>query len=333
MKQKLLTKSDPELKKTVKVRYVWSNIIVLGVLHLAGLYGMFLKFQNIPADIFMIIYGVISTLGITGGAHRLWAHRSYKANTLAQVILMFMATCTYQNSIYIWARDHRLHHKCSETDADPHNAKRGFFFSHVGWLMMKKHPDVIKKGKTIDMSDLQANKLVMFQHRHYYLLVLLIAAVLPSCFAHYALGASWKVAIFRVTIYRYIISVNLVWCINSLAHLYGNKPYDKNIGPVEQGFMRVVAYGEGFHNYHHTFPQDYKTGEFHNDTRNLTTIMIDCLFWLGWVTDRKTISKNIIDAKCLRSGGNNREINTTKTRKIIKNIKYLTLNIIFLSII
>ncbi|XP_065170210.1 stearoyl-CoA desaturase 5-like [Atheta coriaria] len=159
----------------------------------------------------------------------------------------------------------------------------------------------------------------MFQHRHYYLLVLLIAAVLPSCFAHYALGASWKVAIFRVTIYRYIISVNLVWCINSLAHSYGNKPYDKNIGPVEQGFMRVVAYGEGFHNYHHTFPQDYKTGEFHNDTR--------------WVTDRKTISKNIIDAKCLRSGENNREIPTTKNRKIIKNIKYLVLNIIFLSII
>ncbi|XP_065170211.1 acyl-CoA Delta-9 desaturase-like [Atheta coriaria] len=170
-----------KLQKTVKVRYVWSNIMVLGILHLAGLYGMFLKFQNIPADIFMIVYGVISTLGITGGAHRLWhgrpipgpratkwpartfefARRKNQSWNFCMCIIFYHISTnysyvhgTYQNSIYIWARDHRLHHKCSETDADPHNAKRGFFFSHVGWLMMKKHPDVINKGKTIDMSDL-----------------------------------------------------------------------------------------------------------------------------------------------------------------------------------
>jgi fatty-acid desaturase len=59
-----------------------------------------------------------------------------------------------QNDIYEWNRDHRGHHKFSETDADPHNSKRGFFFSHVGWLLCKKHPDVISKGTTIDLSDL-----------------------------------------------------------------------------------------------------------------------------------------------------------------------------------
>lgn len=62
-------------------------------------------------------------------------------------------------------RDHRQHHKYSDTDADPHNASRGFFFSHIGWLMMKKHPDVIKMGKDIDMSDLEANKIFMFQKK------------------------------------------------------------------------------------------------------------------------------------------------------------------------
>lgn len=65
--------------------------------------------------------------------------------------------------MYIWVRDHRLHHKYSDSDADPHNANRGFFFAHMGWLMSKKHPAVIAKGKTIDMSDLEADFIVMFQ--------------------------------------------------------------------------------------------------------------------------------------------------------------------------
>lgn len=70
-----------------------------------------------------------------------------------------------QNDIYEWARDHRVHHKYSETDADPHNATRGFFFAHIGWLLVRKHPDVIEKGKKLELSDLRADKVVMFQRR------------------------------------------------------------------------------------------------------------------------------------------------------------------------
>lgn len=70
-----------------------------------------------------------------------------------------------QNDIYEWVRDHRVHHKFSETDADPHNAMRGFFFSHIGWLLVRKHPDVIEKGQKLDLSDIKADKVVMFQRR------------------------------------------------------------------------------------------------------------------------------------------------------------------------
>lgn len=70
-----------------------------------------------------------------------------------------------QNDIYEWSRDHRVHHKYSETDADPHNAKRGFFFAHVGWLFMRKHRDVIEKGKRLDFSDLLADPVVVFQRK------------------------------------------------------------------------------------------------------------------------------------------------------------------------
>ena len=79
---------------------------------------------------------------------------------------MLFNSMAAQNSIFECARDHRVHHKYSETDADPHNAERGFFFAHVGWLLMKKHPDVITKAQQSDLTNLYSDKIVMFQKRY-----------------------------------------------------------------------------------------------------------------------------------------------------------------------
>lgn len=81
------------------------------------------------------------------------------------MISLYNALFSLQNDIFEWSRDHRAHHKYSETDADPHNAKRGFFFSHVGWLLVQKHKDVIEKGKQLDLSDLLADPVVVFQRK------------------------------------------------------------------------------------------------------------------------------------------------------------------------
>lgn len=111
------------------------------------------------------LIGGVSGFGVTGGAHRFWTHRSYKANTLLRTILMLCFTVSGQNSIYEWVRDHRVHHKFSETDADPHNSNRGFFFAHVGWLMMHKHPEVVRKGKMLDLSDIMEDPVVRFHQK------------------------------------------------------------------------------------------------------------------------------------------------------------------------
>lgn len=71
-----------------------------------------------------------------------------------------------QGHIYEWVRDHRVHHKFVDTDADPYNAKRGFFFAHMGWLIVRKHPDVINKGKLVDVSDLDDDPFVVWQRRY-----------------------------------------------------------------------------------------------------------------------------------------------------------------------
>lgn len=72
----------------------------------------------------------------------------------------------FQKHVYQWALDHRVHHKYTESDADPHNAKRGFWFSHVGWLILTPHPDVVEKRIAVDMSDLEADPIVMWQKKY-----------------------------------------------------------------------------------------------------------------------------------------------------------------------
>lgn len=61
-----------------------------------------------------------------------------------------------------WVKVHRMHHKYTDTDADPHNINRGFWFAHMGWYLLPKHPEVLKRLKEIDMSDINADPVVSF---------------------------------------------------------------------------------------------------------------------------------------------------------------------------
>ena len=159
-------KSSESTQKRPAPQIVWKNVYFMAVLHLLALYGIYLLPGANPRTwLWTWLCHFLGGLGVTCGVHRLWSHRSYKATWPLRLALMFMNCVAGQNDIFEWARDHRVHHKCSETDGDPHNAKRGFVFAHIGWLMVKKHPDVIKKGQQLDLSDLYEDKIVMFQRR------------------------------------------------------------------------------------------------------------------------------------------------------------------------
>ncbi|XP_048590652.1 stearoyl-CoA desaturase 5-like isoform X2 [Nematostella vectensis] len=238
--------------------------------------------------------------GVTIGAHRLWAHRTFKAKWPLRFVIMLMNSMAAQNDIFEWSRDHRVHHKYSETDADPHNAKRGFFFSHVGWLMQRKHPDVIRKGKGIDLSDLYADSVVMFQRRHYKKISMLMCVLIPTLVPSLWGESLWN-AYFTSFALRYVITLNVTWCVNSIAHMWGDKPYDVTINPAENLFVTLATSGEGYHNYHHTFPQDYAASEF--GTRlNMSTRLIDMWAAMGLVSDRKVVPKETIRKRMMRTG-------------------------------
>ncbi|KFQ12799.1 Acyl-CoA desaturase, partial [Leptosomus discolor] len=292
------------------MQYVWRNIILMSLLHLGAILGLTLipsaKIQTLAWDLTLFLLDHLSLsqaeawgISITGG-HRT-CHRSYKATLPLRIFLTIVNSMAFQNDIYEWVRDHRVHHKFSETDADPHNAKRGFFFSHIGWLLVRKHPDVIEKGQKLDLSDLKADKVVMFQRKYYKPSVVLLCFVLPTVVPWYFWDESIIISFFIPAILRYALGLNATWLVNSAAHMFGNRPYDQYINPRENPLVSLGALGEGFHNYHHTFPYDYSTSEF-GWHFNLTTAFIDLMCLLGLASDRKKVSKEVILARKMRTG-------------------------------
>ncbi|XP_074046347.1 LOW QUALITY PROTEIN: stearoyl-CoA desaturase-like [Macrotis lagotis] len=285
-----------------KFVYVWRSIILMGLLHLGALYGLvLLSSSHIYTLMWAFGYYLISALGLTAGAHHLWSHRTYKARLPLRIFLTIANTMAFQNDIFGWARDHRVHHKFSETDADPHNASRGFFFSHVGWLLVDRHPDVIEKGRLLDLSDLKAEKLLMFQRRYYKPGILLMCFIFPTFFPWYFWGEDFAHSLFVSTFLRYAAVLHATWLVNSAAHVYGSWPYDKSINPRKNILVALGAAGEGFYNYHHTFPYDYSASEYCWHI-NFTTFCIDCMCFLGLAYDRKKVSKAAILARCARTG-------------------------------
>lgn len=132
-----------------------------------------------------------------------------------------------QRDAYTWAHDHRVHHKYSETEADPHNAKRGFFFAHVGWLMLTPHPQVVEKRKIIDMSDLEQDPIVMFQKKYYEIWFALLAIAMPVLVPWYFWNEDLWMSFWVMFNCRFCTTLNIAFFVNSVAHMWGKRPYDK----------------------------------------------------------------------------------------------------------
>ncbi|PSN55196.1 Acyl-CoA Delta(11) desaturase [Blattella germanica] len=302
--EKEILEDKTEDKRVFTQPMKWINVFLISLLHFLALYCayycLFIHGISTKTVIFQFLYGYIGGLGVTCGAHRLWTHRAYKATVPLRIILITGYISTGMNSLFQWVRDHRVHHRFSETDADPHNANRGLFFSHVGWLFQRKHPEVRRRGQEVDMSDISADPVVLFQEKYFMILQPTLAVLVPTVIPVYFWGELWELA-FLSTMFRWASILNVVWSVNSFAHIYGYRPYNQKIMPAENFFVSMFALGEGWHNYHHTFPWDYKTSELPY-YMNLSTLLIDFFAYIGWAYDLKQSSKSAIENKAATLG-------------------------------
>ncbi|CAK4070570.1 unnamed protein product [Aphanomyces euteiches] len=269
---------------------VWYNVFILATWHVMAVYALLFVLPSTSFTAILTLWIALwwfSGLGITAGAHRLWSHRSYKARLPLQIFLALCNSMAFQGSIFEWSRDHRVHHKASDTTGDPHNSRRGFFFAHCGWVMVRKHEDVRKEGKRISFADLETDPLVQFQKKHYLWSVLLMCYIFPTAVGYFMFNSAW-LGFWIGGIFRHVWVLHMTWCVNSVAHFFGYKPYDRNSRAVENLFVSIGAIGEGWHNYHHRFPTDYATGEMGVTGQwNPTKAFIDVMAYFGQAYDLK----------------------------------------------
>jgi stearoyl-CoA desaturase (Delta-9 desaturase) len=224
-------------------------------------------------------------MSITGGYHRLWSHRAYKANPILKFIFALGGACALQNDCITWAADHRRHHlHVDDNEKDPYSAGLGFWYSHFGW-MIRDWPST--REDLSNVKDLFKEPILVWQRKHYLALTLLMNIGLPA-FIGYLLGDVIG-GLLLLGFLRLALSQHFTYLINSAAHIWGKKNYDPNQTACDNWFIALFTYGEGYHNYHHTFAWDYRNGIkwYHYDP---TKWMIKACSWIGLTYDLRACS-------------------------------------------
>ena len=195
-------------------------------------------------------------LSITAGYHRLWAHRAYEAHPILKVIYLTFGGMALQNSALIWCSGHRRHHlNVDDNELDPYSAGRGFWFSHIGW-MLRDYPSGANDFSNIP--DLRREQLLVLQHRFYVPLVLVTNLGFPLA-AGYLVGDVWG-TLLLAGVLRLVLSHHFTFFINSLAHMWGSRPYTEDNTARDNAVLAFLTQGEGYHNFHHIFAHDYRNG-------------------------------------------------------------------------
>jgi stearoyl-CoA desaturase (delta-9 desaturase) len=273
----------------------YTNIIYILSHHILALYTLY----NLPSifsyrllfELFLATQ-LTGMLGITAGAHRLWSHKSFQAVAPVRFIFMLANSAAHQGSIYHWVKDHRMHHRHTDTDLDPHSIEYGFFYSHIGWLFFRRTDKFRAAASEIQMEDMKNDSIVMFQHKNYFLMSNLFCFVLPTVYGYYSWNSLW-IGYFYFGVLRWILLLHITWCVNSVAHMWGSTPYNDRLSSRQNTFTSLVAMGEGWHNYHHAYPYDYRASENNwNNEWNPTTLLLDTLSVFGLVWNKKVGIKN-----------------------------------------
>ena len=269
-------------------------LVTLGVLYITHH-----QFGWFEASLFVTGY-YISNITVGIGLHRLWSHDTYKTNKYVEFILAVLSAGTLQGPVLSWASNHFKHHTFTDTEKDPHtplkykNKVKGFFWSHMGWMLVGEGS--YKSIDRITMVKLGKNKILRWQLKYYWQLAAIMNTVIPA-FVGYIFGGT------AISAYAGLLFIGLgralqqqiTFFVNSLCHFAGTQPYTKGTSG-DIWWLAVLLLGENWHNFHHAFPSDYRNGAkwYQADVHKwIIYLMSKC--GLAW--DLKRTTKVRVDAK------------------------------------
>lgn len=284
---------DLDLYSLVKEYYPrihWLHLFILSFTPIMSIIAFRYVELTGPTLIWSIVYYFFTGIGITAGYHRLFAHRSYEAHPIASFFLLSAATGALEGSAKWWCGGHRVHHRYTDTRFDPYNAGGGFWYAHLGWMLVHPKPENSLKA---DIKDLNQNQLIVLQHKYYLYVGPFMAFVFPTLIAG-LFWNDWVGGYFYAGIVRLFFVHHSTFCVNSVAHYFGSNTFDDHRSPKDSLVTAFLTFGEGYHNFHHEYPNDYRNG-INLFSYDPTKWLINFLSMLGLVSDRRQFPANEIE--------------------------------------
>ena len=279
-------------------RINWLNTVFLLFTPILALAGVILHWRLLSAPglteflVFLAFYFACG-LSITVGYHRLFSHRSHEASWPLVLFYAIFGAGAFQNSIIEWCSDHRNHHKSTDTENDPYSAAKGFWYSHMGWVMVEEENF---QNDFSNVKDLQSSKIIMWQHRNIFLIGAISGIILPALIGFLIGGFATGVGcLVWGGLVRTVFVHHGTFLINSAAHIWGTQPYSEENSSRDSFWLAFLTFGEGYHNFHHTFQADYRNGHkwYHVDPSKW---WITSFNLLGLKSNLKSTPKHSIEA-------------------------------------
>lgn len=267
----------------------WLPLTVLGFpilisLTLVPWYG-FTYGYDLYEWVWFLVLMTFCEMSITAGYHRLWSHSAYKAHPALRFIFALGGACALQNDCLTWAADHRRHHlHADNNEKDPYSALKGFWYAHFEWMI--RDFDSTREDLS-NVKDLLKDPILVWQRKHYLALLLLTNVGLPLLLG-YLHGDIWG-SLLLAGFLRLVLSQHFTYLINSASHFWGKQTYDPKQTARDNWFIALFTFGEGYHNYHHTFAWDYRNGVrwYHYDP---TKWLIKVCSWLKLTSNLRSCS-------------------------------------------
>ena len=187
----------------------------------------------------LFFFFLISTgMSITLGYHRLFSHLTFRASWPVKLYTLLFGAAAFEGSALEWSADHRRHHKFVDREEDPYDISKGFFHAHIGWLLFRTGPDTPLTW----VRDLQKDRLARWQHRYYVPIAVGIGFALPTAIGWLWGGPTAALGAFLIAgVARVVVVHHMTFCINSLCHWIGDRPYSSDCTARDSFLMAVVT--------------------------------------------------------------------------------------------
>ncbi|MDS3859696.1 fatty acid desaturase [Thermosynechococcaceae cyanobacterium BACA0444] len=228
----------------------WKTIFFMALVHLGALCALIPgTFSWSGLAVGGVLFWMTGGLGITLGWHRLLTHRSFQLPKFLEYFFAFCGALACEGGVIEWVGLHRNHHLHSDHDQDQHNSRRGFWWSHMGWMLSE-----IPAKSEIDRltKDINQDPFYRFLDDHFIWIQVAFGLVL------FAIGG-WSWVIWGIFV-RLVAVYHVTWFVNSATHQFGYRTFESDDYSTNCWWVALLAFGEGWHNNHHTYPHSARHG-------------------------------------------------------------------------